>query len=122
MFGEYVKKVRLERDLSLREFCRQLGEDPSNWSKIERGVLLPPQDSAKLKKIAAVLGIAVGSNQWQELTDAASVGAGAIPDYIMQDAEVVRMLPAFFRTVGSVKPNQEEVGELLTALKKAHGR
>ena len=49
MFGEFIKQKRLEKDLGLREFCRQLDEDASNWSKIERGIMGPPQDEGKLK-------------------------------------------------------------------------
>ena len=52
MFGEFVKQKRLEKKLSLRAFCRLLGEDASNWSKIERGKLVPSQDEQKLEKIA----------------------------------------------------------------------
>ncbi len=47
MFGDYLKSRRLERDLTLRDFCRSAGEDPSNWSKVERGILPPPTDEAR---------------------------------------------------------------------------
>lgn len=40
-FGKYIKKLRLEKGLSLRTFCNNLKLDPSNWSKIERGRLKP---------------------------------------------------------------------------------
>jgi len=33
-FGERIKQLRLERNLGLREFCENVGVDPSNWSKI----------------------------------------------------------------------------------------
>jgi transcriptional regulator with XRE-family HTH domain len=50
MFGEIIKNKRLDHEMTLREFCRQLDEDPSNWSKIERGLNPPPKDEKKLKK------------------------------------------------------------------------
>jgi len=118
MFGEYVKKKRLEKDLTLREFCRRLEEDASNWSKIERGVMGPPQDKEKLQKIAAILNISENSNEWKELADLASIGAGAIPEYIMSDKNIVEALPVFFRTIGSVKPTKEEIEELIKTIKR----
>ena len=118
MFGEYVKNKRLEKNLTLREFCRRLEEDASNWSKIERGVLGPPQDTEKLRKIAAILGIAKGGSEWKEFVDMATVGAGVIPEYIMSDKKIVDALPFFFRTVGSVKPTKEELEELIEAIKR----
>lgn len=117
MFGEFVKIKRLEKELSLREFCRQLSEDASNWSKVERQLVAPPKDETKLKKIAGILGIEQGSPDWDTLYDLANVDGGKIPDYIMSDKEVLQALPIFFRTIGSVKPTTEELEELIKNLK-----
>ncbi len=43
LFGEYFKKKRLEIGKTLRQFCLENGLDPGNISKIERGILRPPQ-------------------------------------------------------------------------------
>jgi len=50
MFGEFIKQKRLEKDLGLREFCRQLDEDASNWSRVEREKASPPRDEKKLER------------------------------------------------------------------------
>ena len=118
MFGEYIKEKRLSKELTLREFCRMLEEDPSNWSKIERGVMSPPQEEQKLSKIARILGISKNSEDWKTLFDYASIDAGKIPDYVMNDKEVMKALPAFFRTIGSVKPTAEEIQKLVDIMKK----
>jgi transcriptional regulator with XRE-family HTH domain len=118
MFGEYVKIKRVEKKLTLREFCRRLDEDASNWSKIERGIMGPPQDKEKLKRIAAVLKITEGSREWEKYIDLAAIGAGIIPEYIMSDKEVLNALPVFFRTIGSVKPTKEELDELIETIKR----
>ena len=118
MFGEYVKNKRLGKNLTLREFCRRLEEDASNWSKIERGILGPPQDTKKLRKIAAILSIAEGSSDWKEFVDMARVGAGVIPKYIMSEKEIVDALPFFFRTIGSVKPTKGDLEELIETIKR----
>lgn len=50
MYGEFIKELRVKKEISLREFCKQIEMDASNWSKTERGLLAPPQDEEKLKK------------------------------------------------------------------------
>lgn len=117
MFSEFVNKKRLDLDLSLREFCKRTKEDPSNWSKIERQLLPPPRDKERLKRIAKVLQIEVGSEEWNLLYDYAHINSGIIPEYIMSNQEILEALPAFFRTVGSIKPTKEELEELVKQLK-----
>lgn len=118
MFGDYVKEKRLIKKISLRQFARELGEDPSNWSKIERGTASAPQDETKLAKIATVLGIKKNSEEWNHLFDMAKIDAGRIPDYLMSDKEILKSLPAFFRTVGSIKPKPEEIEKLIDIIRK----
>ena len=48
LFGDYIKQLRLKQKLTLRDFCKKFAHDPSNWSKIERGKLLPPNDENTL--------------------------------------------------------------------------
>lgn len=118
MFGFFVKEKRLKGGLTLREFCRQLGEDASNWSKIEREKLSPPQSEEKLEKIASILNIKKDSEDWNKLFDYAATENGRIPNYIMSEKELVNSLPIFFRTVGSTKPTPEELQDLINNLKK----
>ena len=119
MFGSFIKENRLKADLTLREFCRLLDEDASNWSKVEREVLPPPRDELKLKRIAGILGFQEHSDDWNMLHDYASIDAGIIPKYITSDKEVLKSLPIFFRTIGSIKPNPEEITGLINTLKRS---
>jgi transcriptional regulator with XRE-family HTH domain len=118
MFGEFIKEERLEKGIGLREFCRRLEIDASNWSKVERGVLPPPQDEKKLKEIANVLGIYHDSEKWQELMDKANIDSGIIPRDLLSDAEVLNALPMFFRTVRSEKPTPEELDRLINKIRE----
>jgi len=118
MYGEFVKEIRMKKEISLREFCKQAEMDASNWSKIERGLLAPPQDEDKLKNIARVLGIKIGSDTWKEMRDLANIDAGIIPDDIRSDAEILKALPMFFRTIRSDKPTAEELDKLIDMIKK----
>jgi transcriptional regulator with XRE-family HTH domain len=117
MFGEFIKALRIEKDIGLREFCRRLSIDASNWSKVERGVLPPPQDDEKLGRIAAVLGIDKDSELYSDLKDKAAIAAGIIPKDILSDKETLNSLPMFFRTVRSEKPTPEELEELIRKIR-----
>jgi len=117
MFGEFIKNLRIEKDIGLREFCRRLSIDASNWSKIERGVLAPPQDDEKINQIADVLGIDKESVLYAELRDRAAIAAGVIPRDILSDQETLNSLPMFFRTVRSEKPTPEELEKLIAKIR-----
>ena len=117
MFGEFIKTLRIERDIGLREFCRRLSYDASNWSKLERGVSAPPQDEEKLNQIAEVLGIEKDSALYIELKDKAAIDAGIIPKDILSDKETLNALPMFFRTIRSEKPTPEELEKLIEKIR-----
>jgi transcriptional regulator with XRE-family HTH domain len=118
MFGEFIKERRINKGISLREFCKRIDIDASNWSKVERGLLAPPQDEERLKKIAQVLDIKVNSALLKELKDKANIDAGIIPEDILSDKKVLNSLPVFFRTVRSEKPTPEELDKLIAIIKK----
>lgn len=118
MFGEHVKKLRVQKDMGLREFCIALDFDPSNWSRIERGMAPPPQDASVLERIGVVLGVSGDQKAMAELQDLASIGGGRIPPYVLDDEEVVKKLPVFFRTISGKKPTEHELDKLVEILKK----
>src|SRR5438105_3228262 len=113
MFGEFIKQIRERQRLGLREFCLENGYDPSNWSKIERGVLPPPRDEDTLRTWAQHLGLKQGSEDWLKFFDYAAVDSGRIPDYVLQDEKLVAQLPVFFRTLSGQKPSREDLQKLL---------
>lgn len=117
-FGEFVRVRRIEAELSLREFCKRLETDPSNWSKIERGLLPPPDNRDFLEKIAKVLGLRKGSSEWYSIFDLASLAQQKIPDDVYQDEDIVSALPVFFRTIRGEKPTAEELDSLIALLKR----
>lgn len=116
MFGEFMKNQRLARDLTLRDFCRATGEDPSNWSKVERGILPPPTDETRLEKIAGVLGI-VGENI-RDFIDKAITAAGSLPNFVMTNEVLLDQLPAFLRTVDNIKPSEEDFRRIIDLLQR----
>ncbi|SMC55320.1 hypothetical protein SAMN02746065_10484 [Desulfocicer vacuolatum DSM 3385] len=121
MFGKFIKSLRIERDIGLREFCRRLSHDASNWSKIERELLAPPQDEEKLNSIAEVLSIKRDSELYNELKDKAAISAGIIPKDLLSNDETLSALPMFFRTVRNEKPTNEELEMLIEKIRGEGG-
>ena len=118
MFGGFIKEKRIEKGISLREFCKRIEIDASNWSKVERGLLAPPQDEERLRRIAQVLNIKFGSPLWQDMKDKANIDGGIIPEDIRTDEKVLNSLPMFFRTIRSEKPTPEELDKLIDMIRK----
>ena len=118
MFGEFMKERRIAKGISLREFCKRMEIDASNWSKVERGLLAPPQDEKKLRNMARALDIKFGSALWKEMKDKANIDAGIIPEDILSDEKVLNLLPIFFRTIRSEKPTPEDLDKLINMIRK----
>lgn len=116
-FGEFVKQKRLEAKLSLRSFCTAINYDPSNWSKIERGLFPAPDSLELLEKINEVLGIAEKSSDWYKLIDLAAISKSKIPEYVLRNEEVLSTLPIFFRRASGEKPSEEELDKIIEILK-----
>lgn len=118
-FGKTLKNLRIQKELSLREICKLTGYDPSNWSKIERGILSPPADNKTLKQWAKALGLSQKSKEYQEFIDEAKIAQGIIPQDIMSQDKAIECLPAFFRTLRNKKPTKKEVDQLIKLIKDA---
>ncbi len=116
-FGEVFKMKRIQLGLTLRRFCLEHKLDPGNLSRMERGVLPPPQDRTKLEEYANHLKLRKGSSEWYEFFDLAAAEAGRIPKDIMDDKEVVEKLPILFRTLRGEKISEDKLAELVRKIK-----
>ena len=114
-FGQLLKEIRLKNKLSLREVCRVTGYDPSNWSKVERGLLPPPTDEKILIKWVKALGLK--KIEHRSFFDQAKLAQGIIPDDIMSEKATLECMPAFFRTLRNEKPSQDEIKKLIKLIK-----
>ncbi|MCJ7446542.1 MAG: helix-turn-helix domain-containing protein [Bacteroidales bacterium] len=115
-FANFIRDKRIAAGLTLREFCRLIGFDASNWSKIERGIKTPPKSKKVLDEIATVLKIKTGSQGYKELLDLAALST--IPEELIE-SEILDQLPVFFRTVWGEKPTEEELKTLITKIRSA---
>lgn len=116
-FGSLLGTLRIDNNLSIREVCKLVAYDPSNWSKIERGLISPPADEKTLKFWAKVLKVKNGDSQ--DFIDNAQIAQGIIPDDILNRTEMLELMPAFFRTVRNKKPSKDEIDRLISLIKSA---
>ncbi len=114
-FGKLLKKLRVEKKLGLRETCRLISYDSSNWSKIERGILPPPVDENILTRWAKILGLK-DDQEIESFIDDANIAQGIIPQDILS-GDMAEHLPAFFRTIRNKKPTKEDLDKLIELLK-----
>ncbi|MBN4070737.1 helix-turn-helix transcriptional regulator [Olleya sp. AH-315-F22] len=110
--GNLIKEKRIENGLTLRRFCLAIGADPSNWSKIERGLIKFP--TTLLEDIAEVLNF--NNDEIQEIKELSIIQT--ISKDIDLNKKVLEALPVFFRTTRDLKPSEEQLKELIDILKK----
>jgi len=118
-FAEMVKQRRFELRIGLREFCQACNLDPSNWSKIERGLASPPKDKNVIDLIRKTLKYKANSKEAQILADNAAIGAGTIPADLLKDANIAPRLPLFFRAIRGEKHTDSELRKLVEIIREA---
>jgi len=107
MFASLVKDLRIAKRLTLRQFCQQLGLDPSNWSKVERAVNPPPGDARLLESLAQFFGLSGEAKQ--AFFDAASLARREIPADLSENELLIKTLPAFFRAARGHELSETEL-------------
>ncbi len=118
-FGEFFKEKRIGLKKTLRQFCMENGFDPGNISKLERGLMPPPQGSDKLEEYAKYLHIKKGTDDWYAFFDLAAVESGRIPEGLLSDPKIAASLPILFRTLRGKKISEKKLDELVEMIRKA---
>ena len=116
-FGEFFKQRRISLRKTLRQFCRENDLDPGNISRLERGVLPPPQGRKTLESYAKLLKLKKGSDDWYSFFDLAAAESGRIPPELLEDEEIVEKLPILFRTLRGQKVSDEQLDELVRKIR-----
>lgn len=115
-FAEFIRQKRLAMRLNLRAFCIAYGEDPSNWSKLERGLLHAPTDQRRLDELAKKLNLS--KSEEQQMTDLAFADKGRIPPDLMNDVELVPHLPVVFRALRDGEDIPKRLNQLAELIRK----
>lgn len=116
-FGDYLRRLREERRITLRQFALAADWDPANFSKLERGRLAPPQEASKLEVFRQVLQLAPDDKKWRELVRLSAISRGEIPAGRLSDAAVINHLPALFRWADG-DTDDEALEDFINAVKK----
>lgn len=104
-FGEFFRSLRKSNKMNLREFCRKHGFDHGNISRLERGLLKPPQDQENLEDYARALNMKPESSEWDQFFVLAAVENGKIPSQITENPALLERLPKVFNKVESRRPS-----------------
>jgi transcriptional regulator with XRE-family HTH domain len=107
----------MSQGITLREFCRRSGWDPSNWSKIERSILPPPKSKRTIEGIMEAMGVRKGSEEYNEALDLALMAS--IPEDYQEERDILMALPVFFRTVRGETPSEEDLNKLVEYLRNS---
>ncbi len=118
-FGNLMKKLRVAKGVTLREFCQANGFDPGNYSRLERGLFPPPQKEVLLEKYATALGLTRGADEWLEFFDLAAATRGEIPKDLLSDDELVGKLPVVFRTLRGSALSPEKLDDLIEKVRRS---
>ncbi len=112
-FGTRLRALRLAAGLSLHKFCRRAGLDAGNYSRIERGLVRPPQDHAKLEPVRGVLGLAPEGDDWKYLLLLADLEWDALPRRLLADARVRPLLPALLQDTAGGRLTEPQLESLV---------
>lgn len=118
-FGTFFRGMRAKADMSLREFCVEHSFDPGNISRLERGMLPPPESREKLEQYARALHLEKGSDDWYSFFDLAAAERGKIPDDVLNDEELVERLPVLFRTLRGQRVDKDDLDDLIERIRRA---
>lgn len=118
-FGILMKRLRVHKGLTLREFCLVNGFDPGNYSRLERGLFPPPQKEELLEKYATALSLKRGSDEWLEFFDLAATSRGEIPKDLLSDEELLGKLPLVFRTLRGSALSPEKLDDLIDTIRRS---
>ena len=116
-FGSFFKELRIERRMTLRQFCQSYGFDPGNMSKMERSLLPPPHSDEKLAQYARALGLKKGTDDWYTFFDLAAAERGRVPADMLEDDSIVAKLPALFRTLRGQKVSSKKLNALIEKIR-----
>ena len=118
-FGEFFRQNRLVAEMTLRSFCQRYGYDPAYISRIERGILAPPENKDKIKAFAKALNIKEGTEDWVTFFDLAYISKGQIPEDVASNKSNLEYLPLLFRTVRGKKITSSKIKKLIKLLNES---
>lgn len=117
-FGSYLRSLRLDSNIGLREFAGLLNMKPSNYSNMEQGKTPPPAGKELIDLICDTLGLQEDGKERATLFDLASNHGKRIPADVAGIVKEFDGIPVLVRTVDNKKLSSEQLRELIEHIKK----
>jgi transcriptional regulator with XRE-family HTH domain len=113
LFGDFLRLTRLEKGLTARFVASAAEMLPSNFSKLEHGLLTPPRDAEKQKRLMAALNIQAGSAAAEKFFDLAAKAANSTPIDLAQIISENETVPLLLRTIGNKRLSEDQIKRLV---------
>ena len=114
IFGDFVRQTRLKSGLTARDASRRADILPSNFSKLEHGILTPAKDPERQKALAAAIGIEdFGGDDAAKFFDLAAKATNAVPLDLADIISKSETIPLLLRTIGNKRLTDQEVERLI---------
>ena len=121
-FGPHARQIRIHLGETLRQFCARADLDPAYVSRVERGLMAPPQDSDKLDHYARGLGLEPRTDAWQTFMDLAAAASGRLPQDSLDNEQLVACLPTFLRAMRGQAVDDKDLDHLIDMIRKGGGK
>jgi hypothetical protein len=116
-FGKHLKDLRKASGKAARIVALEAGMQPSNYSRLEYGVINPPKPKSNLDRLARAVGILDSKEQMARFYDMAAAALKSVPvdlaDIISKDDAV----PLMLRTIGNKKLTKQEIEEIVSLVR-----
>lgn len=116
-FGPYARQIRVQLGETLRQFCARAELDPAYVSRIERGLMAPPQDQDKLDHYARTLGLEPRTDAWQSFMDLAAAASGRLPQDSLENEQLMACLPTFLRAMRGQAVAADDLDHLIETIR-----
>ncbi|MBI4680412.1 MAG: helix-turn-helix domain-containing protein [Nitrospirae bacterium] len=119
-FGTYLRKLRLDKRIGLRQLAKLVGILPSNLCHLESGRHGAPREKDFLHGIAKALDLKENSKEYEKLFDLAA-HPGEIPADVKEylaEHNILQELPVMARTIKNEKLTRTEIERLIEDIKK----
>lgn len=116
-FAEFLKQLRSDLGMTLREFGTSKGYDSAYISRLENGILKAPSEPEKLSALATAYELKPETKEWVHFHDLAAVNRNEIPEDLKDNPQVLNFLPAFYRTIRNDRIDSKEMEHLLSLVK-----
>jgi len=115
-FGEYLRELRIKRDISMRKLAKELKMDVGNLSKIENSKHRPPLKEQFIDEINEILNLT--QEEKQKLIDMASHENSEYPRDIKDELKGYNYIPMLLRTISNKKLTDGQIRDLARKLNK----